>query len=790
MRRFGKTSFTLPNGFDAETLHISRMAARRRMAAPADGLLRLGYASGSRTHQRDFAEVAAVLPNVLRAYPQCRLVLFQASAEVKLVDIEEFPALEPFLDRIEWRDLVPLHRLPEEIARFDVNLAPLQPDNPFCEAKSELKYFEGALAGVCTVASPVGPYARAIHDGSNGFIAATAAQWEAALTRLLGDPALRCRIAQTALNDVLWTYGPDRRAQLMRRVLAEWQGGPAAADAFVLELGQAQPKRRPAMAIPAGQVVFNVDSLRRSEVTVAIPLHDYAHTILKTLESVRAQSLAELDLVIIDDASTDRSLEVALGWTRAYAGRFNRVSVIRNHANAGLGSTRNAAFSAAETPYVLPLDADNLLRPRCCQELLAAMQRSGCAFAYPVIQEFGGRTGLMGTDPYHPSRFVGGNYIDAMALIARSAWSAAGGYASMRQGWEDYDFWCAVAEVGLGGYAMGGEPLADYRVHAASMLAQVTDGRDVKNRVIDAIERRHSWVTVSRPLEAKPLKVVAEPEPPPAAPGLHRLMPILRCPETGGRLELVDGRLRTQDGSRSWSLKAGRPILFPGMRLEAVAEFSHLSNELPPSALALIRAAKGLVLNLSAGGTAERFDHVVEAEAAIFGHTDLVADSHHLPFADQSFEVVIAMNAFEHYRDPPRAAAEIHRVLQPGGRVLIRTAFLQPQHEPPHHYCNATRFGVAEWFSAFETEQLHVSDNFNPSYAFAWMAHDCHQALLRDVGPDAAAGFAAEPAGRFAQFWTDPASRAHRAWRDFAKLSQLSQEAIAAGFEYLGRRPL
>ena len=56
--------------------------------------------------------------------------------------------------------MVPLHHLPDEIARFDINLAPLEPDNPFCDAKSELKYFEGALAGVCTIASPVGPFRR------------------------------------------------------------------------------------------------------------------------------------------------------------------------------------------------------------------------------------------------------------------------------------------------------------------------------------------------------------------------------------------------------------------------------------------------------------------------------------------------------------------------------------------------------------------------------------------------------------------------------------------------------
>jgi glycosyltransferase involved in cell wall biosynthesis len=194
---------------------------------------------------------------------------------------------------------------------------------------------------------------------------------------------------------------------------------------------------------------------------------------------------------------------MAVCWARRHAKRFNRIVVARNSQNSGLGLTRNAAFSRAETSYVLPLDADNLLRPACCEFLLGAIRKTGAAFVYPVIQEFGGRSGLIGEAPYDPSRFIGGNYIDAMALIAKSAWCAAGGYAQMRLGWEDYDFWCSVAEAGLHGSAMGGRPLADYRVHDGSLLVRVTDTADVKPRVIAGIEDRHPWVSVARPVDLR-----------------------------------------------------------------------------------------------------------------------------------------------------------------------------------------------------------------------------------------------------------------------------------------------
>jgi glycosyltransferase involved in cell wall biosynthesis len=259
-----------------------------------------------------------------------------------------------------------------------------------------------------------------------------------------------------------------------------------------------------------GEVVFSVDHLRLAEVTVAVPLYNYADLLVDTLDSVGAQTLRQLDLIVVDDGSTDQSLETAVGWARSNAKRFNRLLVIRNGNNSGLGFTRNAAFSQAETAYVLPLDADNLLRPGCCERLLAAIHKTRAAFVYPVIQEFGGRSGLIGEARYNPSRFIGGNYVDAMALIAKSAWCAAGGYSQQRLGWEDYDFWCALVETGLHGFAVGGQPLADYRVHDRSMLAQVTDTHDSKSRVITFVERRHPWVTVARPVELKtPMAAVA-----------------------------------------------------------------------------------------------------------------------------------------------------------------------------------------------------------------------------------------------------------------------------------------
>jgi glycosyltransferase involved in cell wall biosynthesis len=242
--------------------------------------------------------------------------------------------------------------------------------------------------------------------------------------------------------------------------------------------------------------VFESDRLGDADVTVIVPLYNYAQHLTEALDSVLAQTLAPLDLVIVDDASTDMSLDVAKHWVERHATHLNRVVVMRNRANAGLGLARNVGFAAAETPYVLPLDADNRLRPECCAALLRHAEESGAAFVYPLIREFGESDHLRKAFPYAPARLIGVPFIDAMALVSVAAWAGVGGYSNTRLGWEDYDFWCRMAEAGLAGIQVPGEPLAEYRVHGGSMLRAITESADAKPRVVEEMTRRHPWLSL------------------------------------------------------------------------------------------------------------------------------------------------------------------------------------------------------------------------------------------------------------------------------------------------------
>ncbi len=487
----------IPNGFDAATERASRYAVRLRGERPSDRKVRIGYAGGTRTHQKDFATVAGAVARVLEQRPDTVLVLFRDGRSGEgLLLVEEFPELLPHAARIEWRDTVPLAGLPEELARFDVSLCPLEQGNPFCEAKSELKYFESALAGACLVATPTGPFRRAVQHGVTGFLPQDEASWEQVLLRLVDDPSLRAQVARAAYHDSLWQFGPRRQSELWALLLRGLDGGADGARANALAISRGAYRGAGLPEVPDSRVLFAHDALGEARVTVGMTSYNYEAHLEEALDSVLAQTVEPLDLVVVDDGSRDGSVALLLDWAECNRLRFNRLRILRTVANAGLGGARNVVFDQAETPWITVLDSDNRLAPEACARMLAALDAEPlAAFAYPRIRQFGGSDTVMGAAPFDPSHLASGNYIDAMATVAKWAWAAAGGYYVRRDamGWEDFSLWCRLVELGQFGVPVA-EELAFYRVHPGSMVNAITEQDENKRRMVGFVEARHPWL--------------------------------------------------------------------------------------------------------------------------------------------------------------------------------------------------------------------------------------------------------------------------------------------------------
>jgi glycosyltransferase involved in cell wall biosynthesis len=237
-----------------------------------------------------------------------------------------------------------------------------------------------------------------------------------------------------------------------------------------------------------------------SLVTVAVSLYNYARFLPGCLGSIAVQRHSELELVVVDDASMeDDSIDVALRWMEANQDRFARICLLRHRRNQGLAQARNTAFSHARGSHVFVIDADNEIYPRAVGRLLEAIETSGAAAAYSQQEIFGDRRALGLADVWQPQWLRHGNYVDAMALVSRSAWHDVGGFDHIEGGWEDYDFWCKFIEQGYFA-AFVPEILCRYRRHGTSMLR--TETARSYDALFTEMTFRHPWMRLAPiPLE-------------------------------------------------------------------------------------------------------------------------------------------------------------------------------------------------------------------------------------------------------------------------------------------------
>ncbi len=215
-RQIGKPTYLHRCGLAARELALGAAARGDRAGtdrAPTRREVRLGYFSGTATHDEDFATIAAVLRRLVERDPSLTVVL----AGPVTLD----PALAAVSHRVERLPLEPWTELPARIASVDVNLAPLAWRDPFVAAKGAVKYLEAAAVGVPTVASPTEAFRDAIRDGENGLLAADDDDWIRALTALADDAALRVRLGAAARADVAMRFAPATQGRALRAILEE-----------------------------------------------------------------------------------------------------------------------------------------------------------------------------------------------------------------------------------------------------------------------------------------------------------------------------------------------------------------------------------------------------------------------------------------------------------------------------------------------------------------------------------------------------------------------------------------
>jgi hypothetical protein len=209
-------------------------------------------------------------------------------------------------------------------------------------------------------------------------------------------------------------------------------------------------------------------------VTVVITCFNYGAYLEQAARSVLDQTFGDLEVLIVDDGSTDDSLAVA----RAVAACDPRVEVLAQENSGQPAIPRNRAIERAGGEYVVCLDADDLLEPEMVARCAAVLDGEPLAgMANPQLQEFDGGDVRHRQHDWSVETLRRGNVYPCTTMFRRAAWAAAGGYSTNVRGYEDWDLWLGIAEAGWEARPAPGA-LFFYRRHGTGVYAQAT-GRDL-----------------------------------------------------------------------------------------------------------------------------------------------------------------------------------------------------------------------------------------------------------------------------------------------------------------------
>lgn len=184
----GYTDLVLLNRNLASTKLVELSQRHIKYYDNSESIVKIGYFSGSITHNENFDLIKSAIINVLKKYK---------NVELHLVGYLSLPDdLRVYSDRVVVHDYVEWEKLPKLISEVDINLAPLV-DNIFNRAKSEIKWLEAALVKVPTIASNIGAFKEMIVDRNTGVLADND-EWFEKLEQLIISTDDRKKLAENA----------------------------------------------------------------------------------------------------------------------------------------------------------------------------------------------------------------------------------------------------------------------------------------------------------------------------------------------------------------------------------------------------------------------------------------------------------------------------------------------------------------------------------------------------------------------------------------------------------------
>lgn len=247
-------------------------------------------------------------------------------------------------------------------------------------------------------------------------------------------------------------------------------------------------------------------------VTIIVCCYNAVQTVAETLESLLSQSHNSLEVLVIDDGSTDGSMQVA----QSVVLRDSRVRLICNEVNRGTAYTRMRGLTEAQTDLVMFFDSDDLAEPELVTRLLDKILEDTCILGVGCYGRYFNEAGDLGIQRIGPTSKEAFfeifskhklAFMVPVTMFYRSAALEVGGYRQnimpntrnirYEDFAEDLDLWCRMSDLGAQGryFITIPVPLFRYRKPAGSLSTRNVRLMQLKMRWIkDCLRRRRNAV--------------------------------------------------------------------------------------------------------------------------------------------------------------------------------------------------------------------------------------------------------------------------------------------------------
>lgn len=226
-----------------------------------------------------------------------------------------------------------------------------------------------------------------------------------------------------------------------------------------------------------------MENVMCKKVSIILPVYNGEENIAKAIESVLCQTYKNIELIIVNDCSTDGTAEIV----ERYAASDDRIKVIDNPVNLKLPKSLNIGFSYARGEYFTWTSDDNLYRENAIERMVISMEEDASIdMVYANYMRINAEGDVIGISKLAmPEALRLGNVIGACFLYTRTIAEIVGEYDNSLFLAEDYDYWIRIFRVGK--IRRIDEVLYYYRQHDKSLSA--TKRKQVEMQAYQVLEK-------------------------------------------------------------------------------------------------------------------------------------------------------------------------------------------------------------------------------------------------------------------------------------------------------------